>query len=157
MTYYRTKEMALEKIVFDSTEIKAPVKKVWDALTDTAQIRKWMLETDVEIFTTWEPGSSIKFIGDLHGLNFENRGTVLRFEPYQLIEYNYWSTLSEIPDEPQNYTVVEFRLHPKDEGTLLSLQISDFATEVIRKHVEFYWKVTLDVFRKFVEEIENYD
>ena len=131
--------------------IHAPVAKVWTALTDQALIKQWMIDAELQVITDWQTGSSIIFKGSLHWINFENKGTILQFEPEKAFQYNYWSTLSDLPDVPENYTMVGFTLNPTKTETTLVLSLSNFPNEVIYKHLDFYWTVTLDILKKLCE------
>lgn len=89
----------------------------------------------------------------LHGLPFENHGTIRAFEPEKSFAYGYWSTLSasRLADSAENHTVVSFGLVPVEEGTLLSLTLSDFAEPAIRPHANLYWGPTLQILKALCE------
>ncbi|MEO6978531.1 MAG: SRPBCC domain-containing protein [Mucilaginibacter sp.] len=132
--------------------INAIPAKVWEVLTSPQLMAKWMAETEIEIITSWHVGSPIIIRGDLHGIPFENTGLVLQFEPEKLLHYNHLSTLSNLPDEIESYSIIEFRLRPKGHETVLTLTLSNFPTEAIYRHLAFYWSVTLEMMREFVEK-----
>lgn len=152
--------MALTDSITDSTEDSteetilfcAPVSTVWEALTQPEQVRWWMAEPEMEleIDTTWCVGSPITIRG-FHHIHFENRGVVLRYEPMQALAYNYMSSLSNLPQQPENYTELDFRLYAEESGTRLVLTMRNFPTDVIRKHVELYWRPTLVHLKRYVE------
>lgn len=132
--------------------IHAPPATVWQALTQPALIQQWLAqpEVGVSIHTDWTVGSPILITG-FHHLPFQNRGLVLQVEPVKRLRYSQLSSLSELPDIPENYTIFDFQLSKIPEETLLTLTISQFATESIYKHVEFYWRITLVVLGRFIE------
>lgn len=115
-------------------------------------MRQWMGEPEmqVEVTTNWQVGQPI-LISGFHHVKFENRGTVLRFEPGRLLSYNYLSSVSRLPAVPENHTVLEFELIPAGAATTLQLTASSFPTQTIFKQVEFYWKSTLPLIRQRVE------
>ena len=127
---------------------------VWRALTDQVLMTQWMNDDDdfqLELETDWKIGG--KFITrGFHHVKFENSGTILELIPCKKLTYTQLSSLSELEDKLVNYCVFEFSLYEQDNSTLLQLSITNFPTETIFKHLELYWKVTLVVFRKFVEE-----
>lgn len=126
---------------------------MWRALTDPALIRQWAAEpeTNLEVVTDWTVGGSIVMRG-FHHARFENRGTVLEFEPHALLRYTHLSSISRLPERPESYTEVAFRLSPSGEGgTSLTLELANFPTDSIYRHLDFYWRVTVEVFRRFVE------
>ncbi len=92
--------------------------KVWDALTNPGLMKQWMGEPEMklEIFTDWKVRSLI-IIKVFQHTKFENKGTVLRFEPNRILKYNYLSSISRLPDKPENYTVIEFKLMTFKEQT----------------------------------------
>jgi uncharacterized protein YndB with AHSA1/START domain len=136
------------------TEIDASLAVVWDALTNPEFIRRWMLDTEMEIISDWQVGRPIVFRGELNGHRFENRGTIRAFEPATVFEYDYWSSLSrsKVPDRPENYTTVRFELEGLQRGTKLTVFLSNFVDESIYRHVKFYWNGTLPVLKRFCEE-----
>ncbi|MGN8070890.1 SRPBCC domain-containing protein [Mucilaginibacter sp. SG564] len=140
------------KSIIKTAVIHAPVTKVWTALTDQELIKQWMIDTELQVVTDWQTGNPIIFKGSLHWINFENKGTILQFETAKAFQYNYWSTLSGLPDVPENYTIVGFVLNPAEGGTTLTLTLSNFPNKVIYKHLDFYWTVTLDILKKLCEQ-----
>lgn len=110
-----------------------------------------MLDTEINVTTDWQIGSSIIFKGSLEWTDFENKGTILQFEPEKIFQYNYWSTLSGLSDIPGNYIIVGFVLRPIAKQTALTLTLSNITDEITYKHLDFYWTVTLDVFKKLCE------
>jgi hypothetical protein len=67
------------------------------------------------------------------------------------LEYTHLSSLSRLPDRAENYTHIRFTLQQEEENTLLELNLSNFTDEIHFKHIDFYWAVTLEVFKRFVE------
>ncbi len=141
-----------DQIAMKAILIDAPASKVWEALTIPELMKKWMYETEINISTDWRVGSPIIIYGYLHKLKFENKGTVLKFEPGRVLEYNHLSSLSRLADEPKNYSIFEFILTPRDNKTSLTLTLSNFPTESILKHLVFYWNVTLEILKRRIEE-----
>jgi uncharacterized protein YndB with AHSA1/START domain len=137
-----------------SVTINSEPVAVWTALTDPGLMSKWMggPELEIEVLTNWEIGSPI-IIRGFHHSKFENKGMVLKYEKEQRLIYTHLSSLSRLPDKQENYSILEFILTPAANQTLLTLNIENFATESIRKHLEFYWKTTLNVIK---EKVENH-
>lgn len=117
-----TSDNAFNKTV----HINAPTSKVWEALTNPELMKKWMSETEIHIITDWKVGSPFMIRGDLHGIKFENKGTVLRFEPSKVLAYNHLSSISRLPDKPENFSIIEFQLAPMQDQTSLTLTLSIF-------------------------------
>jgi uncharacterized protein YndB with AHSA1/START domain len=132
--------------------IDANPSSVWNALTDHELMKQWMGEPamELEIITDWKETSTITIKG-FHHVKFENTGVVVQYEPERVLQYTHLSSLSKLPDEPENYSIIEFRLNQVDEQTKLTLTLSNFPTESIRKHLDFYWTTTLEILRAKVE------
>lgn len=111
-----------------------------------------MAETEINVITNWEIGSPMVIRGNLHGLNFENKGTVLRFEPEKILEYSHLSSVSRLPDALESYSILTFCLISVKDQTTLMLTVSNFPTETIYKHLAFYWNVTLEVLKRMIEQ-----
>lgn len=135
-----------------SIVINAPPAVVWETLTQPKLMKQWMAEPEmaVVVATDWAVGSPITVSG-VHHARFENKGIVLGFEPPRVFRYSHLSSLSRLPDKPENYSVFEFRLVAVDAGTSLTVTLSGFPTESIFKHLDFYWRGTIRVLKKFVE------
>ncbi len=134
-----------------STSINAPASKVWAVLTKAELIKEWLSEVGITVSTDWKIGSSIIYSGNWHGIEYKDKGTVLKYEPEKVLQYNNWSCLSQLPDEPENYSVMEFQLVENDSQTQLMLLYSNFATEVMYLHYNFYWEATLGIIKKMAE------
>jgi len=135
--------------------INAPATRVWEHLTEPELIKKWMgdPELKIEIDTTWKVGSPIRICGFHHAF-FENKGIILQFNPRKLLQYNQLNSVSRLPDTPENYTIITFQLRPAGTQTQLRLEITNFPTETIFKHLEFYWKTTPDIIKRQIETLE---
>lgn len=141
--------MATNLIANASIAINAPKAKVWDALTDPAQIRKYMFGTNV--FTNWRKGSEILWKGEWKGNEYEDKGIILKIEREKLIEYSHYSPLSGKPDTPENYHRVSIELAEQDGNTLLKLTQDNNESEQERSHSESNWNMMLESIKKLLE------
>lgn len=114
-------------------------------------MKQWMSDTEIDIITNWRVGDSIIIKGGVDTHNFENKGIILKFKKGNILKYNHLSSLSMLPDKVENYTEIQFTLTPGKRQTTLTLNLSNFPTEAIYKHFAFYWSITLEVFRKFID------
>jgi uncharacterized protein YndB with AHSA1/START domain len=137
----------------ESAVIEAPAALVWQALTDLEAMKQWMGEPEmgIEIETDWSVGGPITIRGTLHG-RFVNRGTVLQCVPNAALRYSHLSSISRLPDVPASYTVLDFRLAAAGAGTSLTVAVLQSPNEVTFKHLAFYWRGTLGVLKRFVEQ-----
>jgi uncharacterized protein YndB with AHSA1/START domain len=148
----------MSQVIENSTTINAPPAEVWRTLTDPDLMKQWMAEQEmrVKIVTDWKVGSPIIVRGHHNNVDFENRGTVLHFEPNSILRYSHFSSLSRLPDEAENYTIIEFRLARTEVNTTsLNVTISNFPSEPIFKHFEYYWRITIEVIKRFIESAQQ--
>ena len=143
--------MAFDKIIKREIRINAPVSIIWDALTNPEVMKLWIWE-GVDVTSDWKVGSPIIFSGKFHKTNYKDKGTILKVEKEKVFQYNYWGKLSQLPDSPENYTIIEFMLIPEENKTLLTLRQSNCTTFEIYAHWNFYWTITLDILRKLLEK-----
>ncbi|NUS41370.1 MAG: SRPBCC domain-containing protein, partial [Terrabacter sp.] len=68
-----TGHVAHAKVTVDATPQQA-----WRTLTDPAEIRTWMVGTEVS--TDWQVGSPITWRGEMNGKSYEDKGEVLEAE-----------------------------------------------------------------------------
>lgn len=133
--------------------INAPALKAWRVLTDPALISEWFADAPVEVTTDWKEGSNIILNGIWHNKPHEHKGTILKYQPEQLLSYTNWNPLSGLPDTPDNYSTIEFRIHPSGGQTELTLTQSNFKLDTIYRHYNFFWTLTLDRLKKIIERV----
>ncbi len=133
--------------------IRASPAKVWDSLTNPELIRLWMPDIDAQWTCNWKIGSEIRLEGDLHGLPFLNKGTIQQIKPTEILEYTWWSSLTEVPDVPENYSLIQFKLQTGSSYiTPLSFRQTGFVSEVSLLHFNFYWNTTLALIKLLNEK-----
>jgi uncharacterized protein YndB with AHSA1/START domain len=129
--------------------INAPPSKVWQALTEPALIKQYLFGT--EVTTDWRVGSPITYTGEWQGKAYEDKGKILQVEPGKLLVSTFWSSLSGLPDVPENYKTVRYELSPAGEGTRLTITQDNNTTQEEATHSEQNWKMVLDGLKKLVE------
>jgi hypothetical protein len=144
--------MRFDKVITKTIVINAPLSNVWDALTNPEIIKLWLWEGEMSIRSDWKVGSPIIFSGKFYGRKYEDKGIILNLEKEKCFQYSYWGKLSQLPDSPENYTIIEFDLSAKENQTILTLTQSNCITYEIYAHWNFYWLVTLDIFKKLLEK-----
>ncbi len=87
-------------IINKTININAPASRVWEALTTPSIMKRWMTDAEMDIISDFKTGSAIVVTGNLHGIPYENKGTILQCEPSSVLKYNYWSSLSQHDDIP---------------------------------------------------------
>jgi uncharacterized protein YndB with AHSA1/START domain len=138
----------IEKKIF----IEAQAAAVWKALIKPDLIKRWMAEPEIglQVSVDWTEGSIISMQG-FHHIEFENRGIVLKVDPENELRYSCLSSLSQLPDHPDNYSIINFKLNQSGNDTEVVLTITNFPTESIFRHVELYWQVTLVMLKQVIE------
>ncbi len=134
-----------------STQINAPAFKVWDALTNPEQVKKYFFGTKLE--SSLVVGEPIIFSGEWEGKPYQDKGTVLENITNRILKYSYWSNLSGTPDLPENYATVTYRLEDIDGNTKLTIAQDGIKTEESKTDSENNWKFLLDSIKKLVEEV----
>jgi uncharacterized protein YndB with AHSA1/START domain len=132
-----------------SVTINAPASKVWSALTNPSQIKKYLFGT--EAVSDWKVGSPLLFRGVWEGKAYLDKGTILRAEPEKVFEYTYLSSFSGLPDVPQNYHTITCELTSKPGATDLRISQSNIQTEQAKKHAEENWGGVLKTMKEVVE------
>lgn len=118
--------------------IKAPLEKVWEALTNPELVKQYFFGTKLE--TSWKVGDPIFWRGSWEGTAYEDKGTVLEYEPLKHLKYNYWSSFSGSPDSPDNYLDISYQVEDAKGGTLLTIIQEGLKSEEKREHSEQSWK-----------------
>ncbi len=129
--------------------IKSPVEKVWEALTDPEQVPEYMFGSKVE--STWKEGGRIVWKGNWKGRAYRDKGVIVQMKPGKVLQYTHYSPLSGLPDTPENYHVVTIELSEKDGGTFVRLTQDNNADLESRDHSEKNWAIMLEELKKHVE------
>ena len=147
-------QSATHQTISKSIRLNASLNAVWEALTQPELMKSWMSDSEIEIVTDWEVGSPIiiNVQAESYKTAFKNTGVVLQFLKDRVFEYSHLSSLSQLPDQAENYTLIKFTLLQEEDHTLLKLNLSNFPTESHYKHIDFYWTITLEVLKRFLEE-----
>jgi uncharacterized protein YndB with AHSA1/START domain len=145
-------------VIENSATINAPPSEVWRALTDPDLMKQWIAEPVmwIEITTDWKVGSPIIVKGHHNNVDFENKGTILQFEPHSILQYSHLSSISRLPDKVENNTILEFRLARAEENsTSLTVNVSNFPAESAFEHWQYYWRITMEVLKRFIESVHH--
>jgi uncharacterized protein YndB with AHSA1/START domain len=132
-----------------SVAIDAPIEEVWSAITTPDRIKEWFF--GVETRSDWTSGGELVHAGEWQGRPYSDKGTIVRIEPPRLLEHTHWSDVSGLPDEPQNYEEVTWRLEEQDGGTRLTVSERNLASEEARATSEQSWWMVLDRLKELLE------
>jgi len=144
--------------VVTAIQIAAPPQRVFQALTDAAQLTRWFTNPSCPIHLwemdarpagryhyTTEKGTAV--VNNLS--EFECHGEILEFDPPRLLVYTW---IANWHQDKTRTTIVRWELTPQAGGTLVKVTHSGLAHEsVARKDYSGGWVGVLDSLKKFVE------
>jgi len=133
-----------------SIAIEAPVARVWDALTRPELVRQYLFGT--EMTADWRVGGAITYRGEWKGAAYEDKGTVMIWEPQRLLVTSYYSPLSGLEDRPENYQTVSWKLSATDRGTTLTLTQDNNPTPESAEHAGKNWDAVLAGLKRLLEK-----
>jgi uncharacterized protein YndB with AHSA1/START domain len=129
--------------------IRAPAPRVWEALTNPMLIKQYLFGT--EVTSDWQVSSPIIYRGLWRDKPYEDKGRVLQNEPGRLLVSTFWSSLSGLPDLPENYKTVRYELFPQGNTTRLTLTQDNNSTQEEASHSAENWKTVLEGMKKLLE------
>ncbi|HEU0118544.1 MAG TPA: SRPBCC family protein [Alphaproteobacteria bacterium] len=143
----------MENSIHKRIEIKAPVSRVWKALTDYREFGAWFgVKVDAP-FVVGKPATGEKTSGGCDGKPWN--AVIVKMEPERLFSYTWhpWSSGELSPGEKPN--LVEFVLEPTKIGTLLKVTETGFASLPQARYDESFPKHT-EGWTKQVENVANH-
>jgi uncharacterized protein YndB with AHSA1/START domain len=119
-------------------ELKAPVARVWRALTDSREFGEWFL---VALEGPFVPGQTAR--GHILYPGYEHvkwEAVIQKMEPERLFSFTWhpYSVEPGIDYSKETPTLVEFRLEKTATGTLLTLTESGFENVPAERREEAY-------------------
>ncbi len=148
----------MEKLIVKNTiTINAPASKVWNALVNPEQTKKYMF--GCETVSDWQPGSPL-----LWKMNYEVKeiipvkGVIKDIKPGRLLTYTVIDPNASYPDIPENYLNVTYELEENKGVTVLTVLQDGFegAAEGEKRYKDVYnngegWNPILAEIKKLVE------
>ncbi len=143
--------------VKNTISINAPAAKVWNALTNPEETKKYMF--GCETVSDWQPGSDLLWKGYYEGKEMVFvKGSIVKIEPGKFLAYTTIDPNSTIDDTAENYLTVTYDLTEENDQTVLTVIQGDYATvaEGERRYAEAYnggegWNPILVEIKKLVE------
>jgi uncharacterized protein YndB with AHSA1/START domain len=132
--------------------IHAAIDDVWKALTTPSAIEQWFFGVQTE--TDWQPGNSIVHTGEWQGKPYQDKGTILQFEPPMLLVHTHWSAMSGLPDEPEHYQEVRWELAERDGVTELTLHETNLPSKDAKAVSDQAWAAALHNLKDLLETSE---
>ncbi|HUS00357.1 MAG TPA: SRPBCC domain-containing protein [Chitinophagaceae bacterium] len=145
-------------IVKNNITINAPASKVWNALVNPEQTKKYMF--GCETVSDWKPGSSLEWKGNYEGNEMVFvKGKIIEIEQNKLLRYTVIDPNSPMEDIPENYLNVTYTLSEDDGQTLLTVSQDGFETAADgeKRYKDVYnngegWNPVIVQIKKVVEE-----
>jgi uncharacterized protein YndB with AHSA1/START domain len=142
--------MEKELVLIKSVSINASKSKVWDALTNPEQIKKYFFGT--EAVSDWKVGSTLIFRGVWDGKAYEDKGFILELEKEKKLKYSYWSSFSGTADVPENYAHITYELETQGDQTIFTLTQDGFKTEEAKEHSDKNWQALFEAIKALLEK-----
>lgn len=144
-------------LIKNTITINAPVSKVWNALIDPEQTKKYMF--GCETVSDWKLGSPLLWKGTYEGKEMVFvKGTIVEIVPEKLLKYTTFDPNSTIADVPENYLTVTYELETLNGQTVFTVTQGDYNTvaEGEKRYKESYnngqgWDPILVEIKKLVE------
>ncbi len=120
--------MSQPLVVTNTITINAPAAKVWDALTNPEQTKKYMF--GCEALSDWKPGSPLIWKGTFNGVEMiAVKGNIISIDPCRSLVYTVIDPNNPaIPDLPENYLTITCNFTEKDGHTTLEASQGDYST-----------------------------
>ena len=150
----------MDKLIVSNTiTINAAASKVWDALTNPEQTKKYMF--GCETVSDWKTGSPLLWKGNYEGKDMIFvKGRIVEIKPGKFLAYTTIDPNSTIPDVPENYLTVTYDLASESGRTLLTVTQGDYSkvADGERRYKEAYnngegWNPILVQIKKLVEAV----
>ena len=99
--------MSTPLIVKNSIAINATPDRVWDALINPEQTKKYMF--GCETVSDWKPGSALLWKGNYEGKEMVFvKGNILSIRPGRFLSYGTIDPISGIAAIPENYLTITY-------------------------------------------------
>jgi uncharacterized protein YndB with AHSA1/START domain len=146
-----------KKTVQNAMIINASIAKVWDALINPEQTKKYMF--GCETVADWKVGSSLLWRGHYEGKEMVFvKGIILEIQVNTLLKYTVIDPNATMKDIPENYLNVTYSLTEKNGQTTLTVMQDGFETaqDGEKRYQDVYnkgegWNPILVEIKKLVE------
>jgi uncharacterized protein YndB with AHSA1/START domain len=129
--------------------VNAPADRVWRALTRPELVKQYLFGT--EMAADWRVGGAITYRGQWEGKAYQDKGSVLVFEPERRLQTTYFSSLSGLEDRPENYATVTYELSEAGGRTTLAVSQDNNPSPESAEHSARNWAMVLEGLKKVVE------
>jgi uncharacterized protein YndB with AHSA1/START domain len=133
-----------------SISINAPKSKVWMALIDPEEVKKYFFGTVLK--SDWKVGSAITFSGEWEGKPYLDKGIILQIETEKILKYKYWSSFSDLEDKPENYATIIYSLEEKAGQTTIFISQDSIKSKEALDHSEQNWQMIMKSLKDILEK-----
>lgn len=118
--------MSTPLLVQNTIDIKAPAAKVWDALVNPAQTKKYMF--GCETVSDWKIGSELLWKGVFDGIEIVAvKGKIVDLQPEKRLVYTTIDPNGGYADVPENYLTVTYTLSENNGVTNFTVTQGDYS------------------------------
>jgi uncharacterized protein YndB with AHSA1/START domain len=149
----KEKSMKRELKLVISIDIKARPEDIWFALTDEEMVANFFWGAQID--SDWEKDSLITFSGSSDGIAYEDKGIILEIEPAKKLKYSYWSSLTEVWCDPDDFSIVTYDIEKKYNSCTLNVTQEGFVDEYARDEARKYWEEILAGIKKLLEGMKR--
>jgi uncharacterized protein YndB with AHSA1/START domain len=140
-------------------EIAAPPERVFQALTDAQQLKRWFGGPECPA-KVWEmdagPGGHYRYVTEKGAVvvnnvsQFECHGEIVEYDPPRVLAYTW---IANWHDDLTRRTIVRWELTPKSTGTLVKVTHSGLTQlPIARRDYTGGWPGVLEMLKKFAED-----
>jgi uncharacterized protein YndB with AHSA1/START domain len=140
-------------------EIAAPPERVFQALTDAQQLKRWFGSPECPA-KVWEmdagPGGHYRYVTEKGAVvvnnvsQFECHGEIVEYDPPRVLAYTW---IANWHDDVTRRTIVRWELTPKSTGTLVKVTHSGLIQlPIARRDYAGGWPGVLEMLKKFAED-----
>ena len=141
----------------NSIIINASIAKVWDALVNPEQTKKYMF--GCETISDWKEGGTLLWKANYEGKEIVYvSGKIINIKPEEYLEYTTFDPNSTMDNIPENHLNVTYELSERNGATILNVTQGDYSKvqEGERRYNEAYnngegWGPILVEIKKLVE------
>ena len=141
----------------NTISINASIEKVWDALINPKQTKKYMF--GCETVSDWKVGSTLNWQALYEGKNtIFVTGKIVSIDPNKKLVYTTFDPNSTMKDIPENHLTVTYNLTFENQQTIFTVTQGNYATvaEGERRYKEAYnngqgWNPILVEIKKLAE------
>lgn len=136
-------------IVSKTIAISRPREVVWRVLTEPGSVKQYLYGAD--LVTDWTVGNAVIFRGEFQGHAWQDKGTVLEYEPPRRLQYSYYSGSCGLDDRPEHYATVTYQIDETSDGTVLAVQQQGYPNEESRSSSDSGWDGVLGQIKSLAE------